>query len=83
MITPTQYTRTYEAHQRVLHNEAQRIARSGETRSWLNKNAAVDRQTVEMALQCIGDLTGDYTAIKNFGRTHEQTGKHSKCIQST
>ena len=76
MITPTQYTRTYEAHQRVLQDEAKRIADSTEARVWLNKNATVDRQTVEMALQCIGDLTGDYTAIKNFGRTHEQTSKH-------
>ena len=83
MITPTQYTRTYEAHQRVLQGESKRIADSTEARVWLNKNAAVDRQTVEMALQCVGDLTGDYTAIKNFRRTHEQTSKHNQCIQST
>ena len=68
MITATQYTLTYEAYQRVLQDEAKRIADSGTARVWLNKNAAVDRQTVEMALQCIGDLTGDYTAVKNFRR---------------
>lgn len=73
MISLSQYTRTHEAHQRVLHDEAKRIADSTEARVWLNKNAAVDRQTVEMALQCIGDLTGDYTAIKNFRREHERT----------
>ena len=73
MITITQYTRTYEAHQRVLQDEAKRIANSTEARVWLNKNAAVDRPTVDKALQCIGDLTGDYTAVKNFRRTHEQT----------
>lgn len=66
MITATQYTRTYEKHQEYLQSEAKRIANSTEARVWLNKNAAVDRQTVEMALQCIGDLTGDYTASKNF-----------------
>ena len=68
MITATQYTRTYEKHQELLQSEAKRIADSTEARVWLNKSAAVDRQTVEMALQCIGDLTGDYTAVKNFGR---------------
>lgn len=71
MITATQYTRTYDQWIEMLHQEAKRIADSTEARVWLNKNAAVDRQTVEMALQCIGDLTGDYTALKNFRRKHE------------
>lgn len=71
MITATQYTRTYDQWREVLQSEAKRIADSTEARVWLNKNAAVDRQTVEMALQCIGDLTGDYTAIKNFRRNQE------------
>ena len=61
MITPTQYTRTYEAHQRVLHNEAQRIARSGETRAWLMKNIgkAPEQEVIKRAVECIADLTGD------------------------
>lgn len=71
MITATQYTRTYDQWREVLQSEAKRIADSTEARVWLNKNAAVDRQTVEVALQCIGDLTGDYTAIKNFRRNQE------------
>ena len=71
MISPTQYNRITESYQRVLQDEAKRITDSGECRVWLNKNAAVDRQTVEMALQCIGDLTGDFTAIKNFRRKYE------------
>lgn len=71
MITATQYTRTHDQWLEMLHQEAKRIADSTETRVWLNKNAAVDRQTVEKALQCIGDLTGDYTALKNFRRKHE------------
>ena len=73
MITDTQYTRTYDAYQRVLQDEAKRIADSTEARVWLNKNAGIDRQTVEVALQCIGDLTGDYTAVKNFRRKTDET----------
>ncbi len=71
MITLNQYNRTHDLWKEMLHAEARRIADSTEARVWLNKNAAVDRQTVEMALQCIGDLTGDYTAIKNFRRNQE------------
>ena len=68
-----QHMRQAEAHKEYLQSEAKRIADSTEARVWLNKNAAVDRQTVEMALQCIGDLTGDYTASKNFRRKHERS----------
>lgn len=61
MITPTQYTRTYEAHQRVLHDEAKRIARSGVTRVWLMKNIgkAPEQEVIKRAVECIADLTGD------------------------
>ena len=61
MITPTQYTRTYEAHQRVLHDEAKRIARSSETRSWLMKNIgkAPEQEVIKRTVECIADLTGD------------------------
>jgi hypothetical protein len=61
MITITQYTRTYEAHQRVLHDEAKRIARSGEARAWLMKNlgTAPDGEVIKRAVECIADLTGD------------------------
>ena len=62
------YIRQQEAYQQMLQDEAKRIADSTEARAWLNKNAAVDRQTVEVALRCIGNLTGDYTASKNFRR---------------
>ena len=68
MITPSQYTRTYDHWREMLQDEAKRIANSTGARVWLNKNAAVDRETVEMALQCIGDMTGDYTALNNFRR---------------
>lgn len=63
-----QHMRQAEAYKEYLQSEAKRIANSTAIRVWLNKNAAVDRQTVETALRCIGDLTGDYTAIKNFRR---------------
>lgn len=61
MISPSQYTRTYEAHQRVLQDEAKRIARSSDTRSWLMKNigTAPDGEVIKRAVECIADLTGD------------------------
>lgn len=75
MITITQYTRTYEAHQRVLQDEAKRIARSSETRSFLMKNLS-DGDAEELlgaAVTCIADLTGDKTLIKALRRrTDEQ-----------
>ena len=66
MITPTQYTRTYEAAQEMLRDEAQRIARSSDTRSWLMKNIgkAPDQEVIKRAVECIADLTGDTTLRK-------------------
>lgn len=56
-----QHMRQVEAHQRVLHDEANRIARSSETRSWLMKNIgkAPDQEVIKRAVECIADLTGD------------------------
>lgn len=70
MITITQYTRTYEAHQRVLQDEAKRIARSSTTRSWLMKNigTAPDDEVIKRAVECIADLTGDQTLAKALVR---------------
>lgn len=61
MITPTQYTRLYDKHKAVLHDEAQRIARSSDTRSWLMKNIGIapDQEVIKRAVECIADLTGD------------------------
>lgn len=70
MITPSQYTRTFEQYQTYLRESAKRIAASTEARVWLNKNAAIDKETVEKALSCIGDLTGDYSALKIFRRKY-------------
>lgn len=66
MITLTQYTRTYEAAQEMLRDEAQRIARSSETRSWLMKNIgkAPEQEVIRRAVECIADLTGDTTLRK-------------------
>lgn len=73
MITATQYTRIYEAHQRMLHEEAQRIARSSDTRSWLMKNIgkAPEQEVIKRAVECIADLTGDECLRKkvNNGNT--------------
>ena len=61
MITPTQYTRTHEAHKKILRDESIRIARSSDTRSWLMKNidSAPEREVIRRAVECIADLTGD------------------------
>lgn len=61
MISPSQYTRTYEAARKILQDEAKRIARSGETRAWLMKNlgTASDGEVIRRAVECIADLTGD------------------------
>lgn len=66
MISLSQYTRTYEAYQRILHDEARRIARSSETRVWLMKNIgkAPDQEVIKRAVECIADLTGDTTLRK-------------------
>ena len=76
MITATQYTRTYEAYQRVLQDEAKRIADSTEARVWLNKNvgSAPAEECLKVALRCIYDLTGDHAMlsdIKKLEAAHE------------
>ena len=61
MITPSQYTRLYETWHGHLEEEAIRIARSSDTRSWLMKNlgAVSDSEALRRAVECIADLTGD------------------------
>ena len=61
MITATQYTRLYETWHKNLRDEAIRIARSSDTRSWLMKNIgkAPEQEVIKRAVECIADLTGD------------------------
>lgn len=61
MISLAQYERTHEAHKKILCDEAIRIARSSDTRSWLMKNlgAVSDSEALRRAVECIADLTGD------------------------
>lgn len=56
-----QHMRQAEFYREVLHNEAQRIARSCETRAWLMKNIgkAPEQEVIKRAVECIADLTGD------------------------
>ena len=56
-----QHMRQAEFYREVLHNEAQRRARSGETRAWLMKNIgeAPEQEVIKRAIECIADLTGD------------------------
>lgn len=74
MITATQYTRTHEAHQQILHDEAQRIARSSDTRSWLMKNIGIapDQEVIKRAVECIADLTGDTVLRKKVKHGTDQ-----------
>ena len=61
MISLAQYERTHEAHKKILRDEAIRIARSSDTRSWLMKNIgkASEQEVIKSAVECIADLTGD------------------------
>ncbi len=70
MITLNQYTRTYEAHQRVLQDEAKRINASADARAYLMKNLQTGdaEELLGVAVVCIADLTGDKTLIKALRR---------------
>jgi hypothetical protein len=76
MITITQYTRTYEAYQRILHDEAKRIAASTTERAYLMKNLkdGDSEELLAVAVSCISNMTGDGTLLKALGRRqYEQT----------
>lgn len=66
MITPSQYTRIYEKHCQVLHDEAERIKNSTTARAWLMKNVGESDpiECLRVALECIYDLTGDQVLRK-------------------
>ena len=70
MITATQYTRTYEAHQRVLQDEAKRIAASTDERAYLMKHLADGdaEELLAVAVNCISNMTGDGTLLKALVR---------------
>lgn len=76
MITLTQYTRTYEAYQRVLQDEAKRIAASTTERAYLMKylKDGDSEELLKVAVNCISNMTGDGTLLKALGRReHEHT----------
>ena len=70
MITATQYTRSYEAHQRVLQDEAKRIAASTTERAYLMKNLkdGDSEDLLKVAVNCISNMTGDGTLLKALVR---------------
>lgn len=70
MITFTQYTRSYEAHQRVLQDEAKRIAASTTERAYLMKNLkdGDSEELLKVAVNCISNMTGDGTLLKALVR---------------
>lgn len=65
-MSVSQYMRLAEAAQNMLRDEAQRIARSSDTRAWLMKNIgkAPEQEVIKRAVECIADLTGDTTLRK-------------------
>lgn len=76
MITATQYTRTYEAYQRILHDEAKRIAASTTERAYLMKNLKNGdaEELLKVSVNCISNMTGDGTILKALERRqHEQS----------
>ena len=74
MITATQYTRTYEAYQHILHDEAKRIADSTECRVYLNKNLEHGdaEDLLDHAVRCIADMTGDKSPLKALERRRHE-----------
>lgn len=79
MITATQYTRTYEAHQRILREDAKRINASADARAYLMKNLQTgDAETLlGVAVVCIADMTGDKTLIKALRRRADEQSTHT------
>jgi len=79
MISLAQYERTHEAHKKMLQDEAIRIARSSDTRSWLMKNIgkAPEHEVVRRAVECIADLTGDECLRKKVELTRIEQSPYS------
>ena len=79
MITATQYTRTYEAYQRMLQDEAKRIAASTDARAYLMKNLQTGdaEELLGVAVVCIADMTGDKTLIKALRRRADEQSTHT------
>lgn len=79
MITLNQYTRTYEAHQRMLQDEAKRINASADARAFLMKNLQTGdaEELLGVAVVCIADMTGDKTLIKALRRRANEQSTHT------
>ena len=77
MITANQYTRTYEAYQKILREDAKRINASADARSYLMKNLQTGdaEDLLGVAVVCIANMTGDKTLIKALRRRADGTDK--------
>lgn len=66
MITAKQYTDTYVEYKRMLREHSERIFKSTECRKTLIKNidTADPFDLLQVAANCIYDLTGDQCFIK-------------------
>lgn len=61
MITPEQYTKTYERYTAMLKDYSDKIRESSECRKYLMKNTdtADPFNLLQEAVTCIYDMTGD------------------------
>ena len=74
MITVKQYTDTYNTWKRQLLENADRIIHSSECRTYLIKNAdtADALELLQIAVNCIYDLTGDKCFLKEVTASIER-----------
>ena len=74
MITPKQYTDTYIAYKRMLRDYNENIEKSSECRKFLIKNVdtADALELIQIAVNCIYDLTGDKCFLKEVTEAIER-----------
>lgn len=74
MITPKQYTDTYNRYTNMLHDYNKKIEKSSEVRKTLIKNAdtADVLDLLQEAVNCIYDLTGDKCFLKEVTASIER-----------
>ena len=74
MITAKQYTDTYIAYKRMLRDYNENIEKSSECRKFLIKNVdtADALELIQIAVNCIYDLTGDKCFLKEVTEAIER-----------
>lgn len=74
MISAKQYTDTYVAYKRMLRDYSEKIFKSTECRKFLIKNVdtADALELIQIAVNCIYDLTGDKCFLKEVTEAIER-----------